>query len=163
MLGNLAHWLLSCLHVRTESMVIYVRLGLMWKQLGEVSVTEFYGHDNVGNWLKVEYQPWSTWNHASTDQRWEFSVYKLGLWALCLWPRCGPVCLEWVFVVHILLVNYMSKLTDMCLMRAQSFQMVGPTRNTPNGFDTSGNGDLPPPPPMTLVETFMAAQTEVFR
>jgi hypothetical protein len=41
--------------------------------------------------------------------------------------------------------------------------MVGPTRNTPNGFDTSGNGDLPPPPPMTPVETFMAAQTEVLR
>jgi hypothetical protein len=57
----------------------------------------------------------------------------------------------------------MSKLTDMCLMRAQNFQMVGPTRNTPNGFDALGNGDLPPPPPMTPVETFMAAQTEVLR
>jgi hypothetical protein len=57
----------------------------------------------------------------------------------------------------------MSKLMDMCLIRAQNFQMVGPTRNTPNGFDTSGNGDLPPPPPMTLVDTFMAAQTEVLR
>jgi hypothetical protein len=93
-------------------------------------------------------------------------VYKQGLWALCLWPSCGPVlksCLEWVFVVHILLVNYMSKLTDMCLLRAQNFQMVGPTRNTPSGFDASGNGDLPPPPPMTPVETFMVAQTEVLR
>jgi hypothetical protein len=30
-------------------MVIYVRLGLMGKQLGEVSITEFYGHDNVGD------------------------------------------------------------------------------------------------------------------
>jgi hypothetical protein len=48
-------------------------------------------------------------------------------------------------------------------MKAQNFQMVGPTRNTPNGFDASGNGDLPPPPPMTPVETFMAAQTEVLR
>jgi hypothetical protein len=57
----------------------------------------------------------------------------------------------------------MSKLTDMCLMRAQNFQMVGPTRNTPNGFDASGNGDLPPLPPMTPVGTFMAAQTEVLR
>jgi hypothetical protein len=27
------------------------------------------------------------------------------------------------------------------------FQMVGPTRNTPNGFGTSGSGDPPPPPP----------------
>jgi hypothetical protein len=41
--------------------------------------------------------------------------------------------------------------------------MVGLTRNTPNGFDASGNGDLPPLPLMTPVETFMAAQTEVFR
>jgi hypothetical protein len=39
--------------------------------------------------------------------------------------------------------------------------MVGSTRNTPNGFDASGNGDLPPPPPMTPVETFMVAETEV--
>jgi hypothetical protein len=54
-----------------------------------------------------------------------------------------------------------SKLTDMCLRRAQKFQMVGLTRNTPNGFDVLGNGDLPPPPPMTPVETFMATQTEV--
>jgi hypothetical protein len=57
----------------------------------------------------------------------------------------------------------MSELTNMCLMRAQKFQMVGPIHNTPNGFDTSGNGDLPSPPPMTPVETFMAAQTEVLR
>jgi hypothetical protein len=57
----------------------------------------------------------------------------------------------------------MSELTNMCLMRAQKFQMAGPTRNTPKCFDTSGNGDLPPPPPMTPVETFMAAQTEVLR
>jgi hypothetical protein len=41
--------------------------------------------------------------------------------------------------------------------------MVGLTRNTPNGFDASGNGDLPPLPLMTPVETSMAAQTEVFR
>jgi hypothetical protein len=48
-------------------------------------------------------------------------------------------------------------------MRAQKFLMVRPTPNTPNGFDASGNGDLPPPPPMTPVETFMATQTEVLR
>jgi hypothetical protein len=51
----------------------------------------------------------------------------------------------------------------MRLMRAQLFQMVRSTRSTPNGFDASGSGDLPPPPPMTPVETFMAAQTEVLR
>jgi hypothetical protein len=41
--------------------------------------------------------------------------------------------------------------------------MVGSTRSTPNGFDVSGSGDLPPPPPMTPMETFMAAQTEALR
>jgi hypothetical protein len=41
--------------------------------------------------------------------------------------------------------------------------MVGSSRSTPNGFDASGSGDLPPPPLMTSVETFMAARTEVLR
>ena len=41
--------------------------------------------------------------------------------------------------------------------------MVGPTRSSPNGFGTSGSGELPPPPPMTPAETFMATQTEVLR
>jgi hypothetical protein len=39
--------------------------------------------------------------------------------------------------------------------------MVGPTRSSPNGFGATGNSDLPPPPPMTLSEAFMATQTEV--
>jgi hypothetical protein len=41
--------------------------------------------------------------------------------------------------------------------------MVGSTRSTPNGFDASGSGDLPLPPPMTPVESFMATQTKVLR
>jgi hypothetical protein len=41
--------------------------------------------------------------------------------------------------------------------------MVEPTRSTPNGSGASGSGDLSPPPPMTLVEAFMATQTEVLR
>jgi hypothetical protein len=41
--------------------------------------------------------------------------------------------------------------------------MVGSTSSTPNGFDASGSGDLPPAPPMTPEETFMATQTEVLR
>jgi hypothetical protein len=103
--------LADCYHVCMcipRIMVTYVHLGLRWQQLGEISVMGFFGHDNVGTWLKVAHQPWSTWNHASTDQKWKFSVYKQGLWTLCLWPSCGPIlksCLEWVFVVHILLVN----------------------------------------------------------
>jgi hypothetical protein len=34
--------------------------------------------------------------------------------------------------------------------------MVGPTRSSPNGFGASGSDDLPPPPPMTPSEAFMA-------
>jgi hypothetical protein len=41
--------------------------------------------------------------------------------------------------------------------------MVGTTRSSPNGFEANGCGDLPPPPPMTLSEAFMATQTEVLR
>jgi hypothetical protein len=39
--------------------------------------------------------------------------------------------------------------------------MVGPTHSTPNGFGTLGSGDLPPLPPTTLIEAFVAVQTEV--
>jgi hypothetical protein len=41
--------------------------------------------------------------------------------------------------------------------------MVGTTRSSPNGFGANGSGDLPPPPPMTPLEAFMATQTEVLR
>jgi hypothetical protein len=41
--------------------------------------------------------------------------------------------------------------------------MVGPTRSPPNGFGVTGSSDRPPPPPMTLLEAFMATQTEVLR
>jgi hypothetical protein len=41
--------------------------------------------------------------------------------------------------------------------------MVGPTRSSPNGFGATGNSDLPPPPPMTPSEAFMATQIEVLR
>jgi hypothetical protein len=39
--------------------------------------------------------------------------------------------------------------------------MVGPTRSSPNGFGATGSSELPPPPPMTPSEAFMATQTEV--
>jgi hypothetical protein len=39
--------------------------------------------------------------------------------------------------------------------------MVGPTRSSPNGFGATGSSDLPPPPPKTPSEAFMATQTEV--
>jgi hypothetical protein len=51
---------------------------------------------------------------------------------------------------------------NVCLMEAQIFQMVGPTRNFPSGFGASSSGsDIPPPPPRMIVEAFMAAQTRV--
>jgi hypothetical protein len=41
--------------------------------------------------------------------------------------------------------------------------MVGPTRNSPNGFGATGSSDLPPLLPMTPSEALMATQTEVLR
>jgi hypothetical protein len=41
--------------------------------------------------------------------------------------------------------------------------MVGPTLSSPNGFGAFGSSDLPPPPPMTQLEAFMATQPEVLR
>jgi hypothetical protein len=41
--------------------------------------------------------------------------------------------------------------------------MVGTTRSSPNEFGANGSGDLPPPPPMTPSEAFMATQTKVLR
>jgi hypothetical protein len=35
------------------------------------------------------------------------------------------------------------------------------TSANPNGFDTSGSGDLTLPPPTTLTEAFVAAHTDV--
>jgi hypothetical protein len=47
--------------------------------------------------------------------------------------------------------------------KGSHFQIVGPTHSSPNSFGALGSGDLPPPPPMTPLETFMATQTEVLR
>jgi hypothetical protein len=45
------------------------------------------------------------------------------------------------------------------LMEAQFFQMVEPTCSSPVGFGVSSSGnDVPPLPPRTMVEAFMAAQ-----
>jgi hypothetical protein len=63
--------------------------------------------------------------------------------------------------VHILLVNLCEQAYEYVFNEDSTFQMVGSTHSTPNGFDTSDSGDLPLPPPMTPVETFMATQTKV--
>jgi hypothetical protein len=65
--------------------------------------------------------------------------------------------------MHILLVNLCEKAYEYVFNESSTSQMVGSTCSTTNGFDASGSGDLPPPPPMTPVETFMATQTEVLR
>jgi hypothetical protein len=70
-------------------------------------------------------------------------------------------CHEGVFVVHILLVNLCEQAYEYVFNENSTFQMVCSTRSTPNRFDASGSGDLPPPLPMTPVETFMATPTEV--
>jgi hypothetical protein len=62
----------------------------------------------------------------------------------------------------IMLVIIWSNLLVISLTKL-TFQMVGTTRSSPNGFEASGSGDLPPPPPMTPSEAFMATQTEVLR
>jgi hypothetical protein len=63
--------------------------------------------------------------------------------------------------VHILLVNLCEQAYEYVFNENSIFQMVGPTRSTPNGFGVWGSGDLPPAPPMMPVEIFMATQTEV--
>jgi hypothetical protein len=49
----------------------------------------------------------------------------------------------------------------MCIKWKLNFQMVSPTRSTPNGFGVLNSSDLSPPPPTTPTEAFVAAQTEV--
>jgi hypothetical protein len=39
--------------------------------------------------------------------------------------------------------------------------MFKPARSNPNGFGTSGSGDLTLPPPTTLTEAFVAAHTDM--
>jgi hypothetical protein len=51
-------------------------------------------------------------------------------------------------VMHNLHLSFLSKqdygyVSD----KGSYFQMVGPTRSSPNDFGASGSGDLPPPPP----------------
>jgi hypothetical protein len=43
-----------CISV-TRIMAKFVQFGLQQKQLGRTSVTEFFGHDNVGVGPRVEY------------------------------------------------------------------------------------------------------------
>jgi hypothetical protein len=62
--------------------------------------------------------------------------------------------------VHILLVKLCEQAYEYVFNENSTFQMVGSTHSTPNGFDASCSGDLPPPP-MTPVEAFTATQTEV--
>jgi hypothetical protein len=49
------------------------------------------------------------------------------------------------------------------LRETQFFQMLEPTCSSPVGFGVSSSGsDIPPLPPKTMVEAFMAAQKGMF-
>jgi hypothetical protein len=51
-----------------------------------------------------------------------------------------------------------------CVFNENSiFQMVGPTRNTPNGFGASSSNDPPPPPSLTPTEALLTTQTDLLR
>jgi hypothetical protein len=93
-----------------------------------------------------------------------FSAYKQGFMNFMLMTVVlseSESYHECVFVMHILLVNLCEQAYEYVFNENLTFQMVGSTRSTPNGFDTSSSGDLPLPPPMTPVETFLATQTSV--
>jgi hypothetical protein len=64
----------------------------------------------------------------------------------------------WLYMFALVII--LSKILAMCLIRL-AFQMVGPTRNSPNGFRATGSSDLPPLSSMTPSEAFMATQTKV--
>jgi hypothetical protein len=53
-------------------MAEFVQFGLQRKQLGRTSISEFFGHHNVGIGPRVEYQCWSLLNGALADQKQEF-------------------------------------------------------------------------------------------
>jgi hypothetical protein len=81
---------------------------------------------NFGVCPGVEYQPWSIWNPMPFNWKWEF----FGAWAAiyeCYAYHCCVVWFrknfhKWVFVMHILLVNFMSKLVNVRLMKTQFFR-----------------------------------------
>jgi hypothetical protein len=58
--------------------------------------------------------------------------------------------------------HFLSKILAMCLIKAR-ISDGGTTCSSPNGFGATGSSELPPPPPMTPSEAFMATQTEVLR
>jgi hypothetical protein len=65
--------------------------------------------------------------------------------------------------MHILHLYFFKQGYEYVSNKSSHFKMVGPTHSSPNGFGSSGSGDLQLPPPMTPSEAFMATQTEVLR
>jgi hypothetical protein len=53
-----------------------IQFGLQQKQLGRTSISEFFGHVNVGIGPRVEYQCWSLLNFTPGDQKRE--IFLLG-------------------------------------------------------------------------------------
>jgi hypothetical protein len=68
MLAKIRH---DCISV-PRVMAKLAQFGLYLKQLGRTSVTDFFGHDNIGIGPRVEYQCWILLNFALADQKQEF-------------------------------------------------------------------------------------------
>jgi hypothetical protein len=68
MLTKIHHICISGPRIMAE----FVQFGLQQKQLGRTSISEFFGHDNVGIGPRVEYQYRSLLNFALADQKQEY-------------------------------------------------------------------------------------------
>jgi hypothetical protein len=53
-------------------METFVQLSLQKNNYVEPQLQNFLRHDNIGIWLRVEYQCWRLQNFTLADQKWEF-------------------------------------------------------------------------------------------
>jgi hypothetical protein len=70
-----------------------------------------------------------------TDPKWEFfgawaETYEIHAYNRCV-VRFRDTYHEWVFVMHVPLVNFMSKLTNVCLMKTQLSDVSGTALGVP--------------------------------
>jgi hypothetical protein len=72
MLTKIYHHCISVPKIVAESM----QFGRQQKQLGRTSISEFFGHDNVGIGPLIEYQYWILLNFALADQKREFFLLR---------------------------------------------------------------------------------------
>jgi hypothetical protein len=106
-----------------------------------------------------------TWS-TSADHEWEFSVHEHRFLNLMLMATVlsGSVKLTINELTSYIFYLSISEQAHECVFNENSiFQMVGTTRNTPNGFGASSSNDPPPPPPLTPTEALLTAQTDLLR